>query len=645
MGIGFTRLFQPGRIGSMEIKNRIFMAPMATGFSESDGRYSQRQIDWYVTRARGGAGLIETEACAVERTVSKWPSFPSNSLESALNIPRAHELTAAVHDFGAKISAQLSIGQGRCLDRALPADPPVSASPVPAFADPTVLCRPLSIDEIRSLTRSFADACERAVCAGFDLIWIHNHGGYLLDQFMSPLWNRRDDEYGGDLEGRLRFPLELIRAARERIGASVPIGFRMAIDLKLEGARTRTEGLEMCRRLEAAGIDVLSIDQGCTDTTPFVVPPAYFPHGLWLEDVAAVKRAVRIPVITSGNNFRPEFAERILADGIADFILMGRPLIADPELPNKARTGAVAEIRPCTKCNEECIGGLFALRGVGCQVNASAGRERHHDLSPAPRARRVMVVGGGPAGMEAARVAAQRGHRVAVYEKEPELGGLLRASARFPFRSELGALVDYYRVTLRRLEVELHLGVEVTPDEVAACGADAVVVAIGAEPIVPPIRDAGSETIMMAADLARNGEIAGDSVIVAGGELVGCEVALYLAQQGKRVTIVERTALAADVNPISQMTLIPMLRQLGVTVVPLSIREFTAAGLTGTDENGRHHTLRADRIVIALGAVPRRSLASRLEGEVGELFVVGDCGGSRGITRAIREGFAAGWRI
>jgi len=310
-----------------------------------------------------------------------------------------------------------------------------------------VQCRALSVDEIRSLTRFFADACERAVRAGFDLIWIHNHGGYLLDQFMSPLWNHRDDEYGGDLEGRLRFPLELIRAARERVGASVPIGFRMAIDLKLEGARSRPEGLEMCRRLEAAGIDVLSIDQGCTDTTPFVVPPAYFPHGLWLEDVAAVKRAVRIPVITSGNNFRPEFAEKILADGVADFVLMGRPLIADPALPNKARAGRIAEIRPCTKCNEGCIGGLFALRGVECQVNAAAGRERQYDGLRARCVRTVMVVGGGPAGMEAARVAAERGHRVSLYEKDRELGGLLRAAARFPFRSELGALIDYYRVS------------------------------------------------------------------------------------------------------------------------------------------------------------------------------------------------------
>jgi 2-enoate reductase len=641
----FPHLFRPGRIGALEVKNRIFMAPMATGFCESDGRYSQRQIDWYVTRARGGAGLIETEACAVEKEISKWPTFPSNFLDSSLNIPRAHELTTAVHDFGAKISAQLSIGQGRCLDRASSADRPVSASPVPAFADPSVSCRPLTVDEIKRLTRAFADACERAVRAGFDLIWIHNHGGYLLDQFMSPLWNKRNDEYGGSLEGRLRFPLEIIAAARERVGASFPIGFRMAIDLKLAGSRTHAEGLEMCRRLEAAGIDVLSIDQGCTDSTPFVVPPAYFPHGLWLEDVAAVKQAVGIPVITSGNNFRPEFAERIVAEGTADFVLMGRPLIADPELPNKARAGRVAEIRPCTKCNEGCIGGLFALRGVECQVNATAGKERYYAVSQAGRTRTVMVVGAGPAGMEAARVAALRGHTVSLYEKDAELGGLLRAGARFPFRSELGALIDYFRVSLRQLEVELHTGVKVTPELVTTSGADAVVIAVGAAPRMPPVPGIDGDNVITAVDLTLNDKATGHSVIVVGGGLVGCDVALYLAQQGKKVTIVESGALAEDMNPISRMALVPMLSELGVVIAPLAVREITADGLIGAGSDGKDQMIPADNVVVSLGAVPRNTLAARLENEVNELYVVGDCAIPRGITPAIHEGFVAGWRI
>lgn len=645
MDVAFPLLFRPGRIGTLEVKNRIIMAPMATGFCEPDGGYSQRQIDWYATRARGGAGLIETEACAVETEICSFPTFPANALDSTMKIPRAHELTTAVHDFGAGISAQLSLGQGRCRDQVSLGRPPVSASPVPAFANPNVLCRPLTVDEIRRLTRAFADACERAVCAGFDLIWIHNHGGYLLDQFMSPLWNHRDDEYGGDLDGRMRFPLEIIRAVRDRIGVQFPLGFRMAIDLKLEGARTRAEGLEMCRRLEAAGIDVLSIDQGCTDSTPFVVPPAYFPHGLWLEDVAAVKQVVTIPVITSGNNFRPDFAEDILARGIADFVLMGRPLIADPDLPNKARAGRVAEIRPCTKCNDNCISGLFSLRGVACMVNVAAGKERRYALSRAERCRKVMVVGGGPAGMEAARVAALRGHAVALYEKEAELGGLLRAGARFSFRSELGALIDYFRVSLRDLGVEVSTGVEVTPELVTACEADAVVVAVGAAPRMPAIPGIDDPNVITAVDLTLHDRPTGDVVVVAGGGQVGCDVALHLARLGKHVTIIETEPLAHDANPISRMVLTSMLAEHGVLVVAASIGRLGADGMVCTDSDGRERTLEADTVVIALGAVPRDALVRRLEGEVRELYVVGDCASPGNITRAIHEGFVAGWRI
>jgi hypothetical protein len=494
--------------------------------------------------------------------------------------------------------------------------------------------------EIRSLTRSFAEACERAVCAGFDPIWIHNHGGYLLDQFMSPLWNRRDDEYGGDLEGRLRFPLELIRAARERVGASVPIGC-MAIDLKLAGARTRAEGLEICRRLEAAGIDVLRIDQA-VPTRPSVVLPAYFPHGLWLEDVAAVERAVRIPVITSGNNFRREFAEKILADGIADFALMGRPLIADPELPNKARAGRIAEIRPCTKCNEGCIGGLLALRGVECQVKAAAGRERQYDGGPAAGENRDggRKRPGGNGGCSRGRRV--RPSRLALREGAGARRTPPCRAARFPFRSELGALIDYYRVTLRRLEIELCLEEEVTAETVAACKAQAVVVAVGPTPVVPSVPGVSGESVLRAADVANRGAIAEDLVVVVGGQQAGCDIALYLAQQRKRVTIVEAGPLALDMNPISPMALLPLLQELGVAVASLSIREFGAGGLIGTDADGRDRTIRADRIIIAPGVSPegrarceprkrrRRALRGR---------------GPRGITHAIREGFTAGCRI
>jgi NADPH-dependent 2,4-dienoyl-CoA reductase/sulfur reductase-like enzyme len=481
--------------------------------------------------------------------------------------------------------------------------------------------------------------------AGFDMISIHNHGGYLLDQFISPLWNKRNDEYGGDFERRMRFPLELIGAVRDRVGDDFPIGFRLGIDLKLEGARTREEGLEICRRLEAAGVDVLSIDQGCTDTAHVVVPPAYYPYGLWVDDAAAVKQVVNIPVVTSCNTYRPDFAERTLEEGKADFILMGRPLIADPDLPNKAKEGRVEDIRPCTRCNENCIWGLFALTGVACQVNASAGKERYYAITPAKKAKKVMVVGGGPAGMEAARVAALRGHRVTLYEKGSELGGQLRAGSKFPFRSELGDLIDYFRVALGKLGVKVRMGKEVTPQLFAASRPEVVVVATGALPLMPPIPGIKNEKNISVVDLLRGKKRAGDVVVVAGGGLVGCEAALFLAQQGKKVTIIDMLPLAYDLNFFSRMALLPMLFEKGVATANVNIEQFTDDGLMVTDLEGKEQSIKADTIVLALGAESTNKLAEELKDKVRELYVVGDCVSPRKIGEAIHEGFVAGWRI
>jgi 2-enoate reductase len=643
----FPKLFQPGRIGKLEIKNRIVMAPMGTNFAEIDGRYSERQIDWYAGRAKGGAGLIEVEGCPVEKDIIVLPPPPFNIMDSPKKIPRANELTTAVHDYGAKISVQLSLGMGRNQLSPSSENPPRSASAIPALFNPDILCSPLTVEEIEKLVQCFADACERVMWAGFDMISIHNHAGYLLDQFISPLWNMREDKYGGDLDGRMRFPLELISAVRKRLGPDFPIGFRLGIDLKVEGARTREEGLEICRRLEAAGVDVLNIDQGCYDAPIAVgIAPCYYPYGLWVEDAATVKQTVNIPVITGTNTYRPDYNERVLEGGKADFILMGRALIADPDLPNKAKRGRVEEIRPCTRCNEDCIGGaMLKMVGVSCQVNAMAGKERYYAMTAAERSKKVVIIGGGPAGMEAARAAALRGHQVTLYEKEQELGGQIRAGARFPFRSELADLIKYFRITLEKLGVTLKTGKEVTPELISTLKADAVVVATGATPTLPPIPGIKNKNIMTVEDLMIGKRPAGDVVVVVGGAMVGCETALFLAQKEKKVIIIELLPLAYDVNMINRMALLEMLFAKEVTVANMRIKEFTPEGVIATDLEGKNQVLRADTIILAMGSESKKGLVGNLEDRFEEVYVVGDCVSPRDIGKAIHEGFVAGWQI
>jgi 2-enoate reductase len=645
----FPKLFQPGHIGKLGIRNRIIMAPMANMYANLDGSYSQRQIEYYAARAKGGTGLIIIEATFVEKKIM-LPSNPvANYMDTPWHIPRASDLVEAVHDYGAKICVQLSPGPGRNMTGASSERIPISASVAPALDNPSVLCREISIEEIKEIVQACGDAAERAVKAGFDMIEIHAHGGYLIDQFMTPLWNKRTDRYGGDIEGRMRFAIEIINSMRARIGADFPLCFRYAAEHRIEGGRTLVESQEIARYLEAAGADILHIDAGCFEVPYWVIPPTYIPQGCLVDLAAAIKQVVNIPVITVGSIMSPELAEQILDEGKADFICLGRALIADPDWPNKAKDGKKEDIRPCIRCDEGCIGRAYFLRSMSCSVNPTVGKERYYSITRAGKTKKVMVIGGGPAGMEAARVAALKGHEVTLYEKEGELGGQLRAASKPPFKSPIRDLVNYLRIQLSKLGVKVEMGKEVTYKLVDNVRPEAVVVATGATPLMPIIPGVENEKIITAVDLLLGKKKVGDEVIVLGAALVGCDTALYLAQEGKKVTIIKMrpgTEVAQDLNWFSRERLLLELPQNGVNILTnLTVKEFTAEGVVVTDKEGKQQTLKADTIVLALGARSENKLIANLRGKIDELYVVGDCVNPRKIGEAIHEGFVTGWRI
>ncbi|MCP4663292.1 MAG: FAD-dependent oxidoreductase, partial [bacterium] len=513
----------------------------------------------------------------------------------------------------------------------------------PAVLNPAVLCRELEVEEIRQLVRACGEGAYRAVMAGFDMIDVHAHTGYLVDQFMTPLWNRRRDEYGAGFEGRMRFPLEIVRAIRERVGERIPISFRLTAEHGIEGGRTLEEARAIARRLEQAGVDMLTIDAGCYDAEHRMTPPVYLGEACQVDLAAAIREVVDVPVTAVGNITRPELAEEILARGQADFIGLGRSLLADPQWVDKARQGRRDQIRPCIMCNEYCLGRMPAA----CMVNPQLGRERELAVTPAARRKTVMVVGGGPGGMETARVAALRGHDVTLHERGPELGGQLNPGGAPDYKRSLHAVRDCLAVEIRRAGVRVHLGSVVDAGMVRACAPDAVVIATGATPGSFPIPGTDAGHCLSVLELHAGPREVGAEVIVAGGGLNGCDAAVDLAKQGKKVTLLELDSeIARDLNPISRGALLRVLDEVGVRVVTgHELREIIPEGVIAVDPQGGRQRFRGDTVILALGVESRKDLARELADEAPEVHVIGDCVAPRKIGEAIHEGFGAGMKL
>jgi 2-enoate reductase len=637
------KLFEPAKIGRLSVKNRVVMQAMGTRLQELDGRVSQRAIDFYVARARGGVGLIVTGISSVEQDIEPRTEGPWSATfraDSPIYVGRLSELADAVHDYGAKLAVQLTAGLGRAIGFNYMGMRPVAPSEQPCVWAPSVNARELTAEEVDRLVNAFGRAASIVASAGVDAIEVHGTAGYLIDQFMTAIWNHRTDRYGGNLDGRLRFPLEIIKSIKTNVGLDFPVIFKYPIKHYSEGGREVEESLEIARRLEEAGVDAIDATAGCDESVRGKTYPTYEPPGGWVNLAEAVKKIVKIPVIAVGRLGYPEIAEKALQEGKADFIGLGRTLLADPEWPNKVKEGKLDDILMCTGCNDGCLQRIAEGKYVSCALNPVTGMEREFAVTRSHKRKSVLVVGGGPAGLEAARTAALRGHEVTLWEKGDQLGGNLIPGSVPEFKQDVRSLIRYLSTQNKKLGVKIEMGKEATPVLIQKMKPEAIVIATGATSIIPEIPGIEKGLVVTAVDLLLGKKEIGQTVIVVGGGLVGCEVALHLARKGKRVSIVEmREILMPDQFESNRRDMLYLLTQAGVNLVTeASAKEIMAEGLIVSDKSGER-LLRTDTVVLALGLKSQTGPLTALAEKEPNVWIVGDCVKPRKILNAIWEGF------
>lgn len=663
MSTKYTHLFSPIKVGGTELPNRIAMMPMGV-FSPrlldpKTGAYTKDGADYYIERAKGGTGLIVTGVVPIIPMPGKNPvNFPEEYVE------KMRYLTDGVHKYGSKIFVQFTAMTGRAAHitneiewKMLPAP-----APIQNVWDPTIQNRGITKEEIQKYIENFAQAAYLVKQAGGDGVEVHAvHEGYLLDQFAISFYNKRTDEYGGSLENRLRFAKEIVEAIKAKCGKEFPVSVRYSVrsyvkDLNRgalpweefeEKGRDLAEGIQVAKMLESFGYDMLDCDNGSYDSWFWPHPPMYMPKACNLKDVQEVKKAVNIPVVCAGRFDDPELAEQAIEEGKIDIMGMGRPLLADPELGHKFYEGRLEDVRPCISCHQGCLGRIFQGKDISCAVNPACGREKSYALKSAEVKKKVLVVGGGLGGMEAARVCALRGHEVELYEKTDHLGGVFVAAATPDFKEDDRHLLAWYKRQMKELPIHVHMNTEVTKEMTE--GYDEVFVATGAKERKLDVSGMDAPNVTYAFETLSDGsiQIEGENVLIIGGGLTGCEIAYMFAREGKKVTIVEMTETILNAFGLSAANynmLMEILDYYKVKVIKNAVVQEFRDGKAIVEETVKNypnvanraklmfalgpqgmkvkHDIPTDHIVVSIGYIPDDSLYQQIKGD--HVYLIGD---------------------
>ncbi|WP_052085633.1 FAD-dependent oxidoreductase [Clostridium sp. HMP27] len=633
-----SKLFTPIKIGNLELKNRFMLAPMENGLADLGGEVNQRIIDFFVERARNEVAIIISGSVGISPEGRGLPT--QLSIYDDKFIPGLKKMTDAVHEAGAKIGAQI-YHAGRQASEAVTGIQPIAPSAIPCAIlgnNP----REMTKEDIIEIKEKFKKAAERSIEAGFDLIEVHFAHGYLLHSFLSPHSNKREDEYGGSLENRMRFPMEVLKEVVEVSKGKAPVIIRISADEYLEDGLKFEEVKTICKEAVNAGIDAISLTAGSYDAVEYTIQPMFINQGFLIPFGEQLKKEVNIPIIVAGRLNSAELIESIVEEDKADMVAIGRGLIADEELVVKMKNKDYEDIRYCIACNQGCIDKVFLGQGINCLVNARAGYDRERKFKKAPEVKNVVIIGAGPAGLEAARVSRLRGHNVTIVDKENKVGGKMETLSTPPEKDTFLFFRDYLYNQYVRLGIKFVQQDVKSHEDIKDLNPDAVIIATGASQTVPPIKGIESKNVVLAEDVLNGDAKVGSTVAIIGGGLVGTETAKYLATQGIKVHIIEMMdAIAKDIGATFVGHLFEVLNKNGVEQhVNAKVKEITESGVILEDGE-----IKADNVIIAAGYKPNDEIADDIKNNFKEVYTIGDAKKARRIMDAVEEGFTVACEI